>query len=150
MDAESLKELGETIHDAMVQFAIKEGEWSPDLAGGCAVGSWLLHQEAKKKLDLHVEFHCNGGHAWNEFNGYIFDITAKQYGVYDKVFIVSKDDLQSVYNSWHRGEYTRSRRDPIDRVNTTWPFKQQPANYQIEWLDRFRAKVTFKDRRSND
>jgi len=148
MDIKNLRILGEVIHDAMIDFTLKEGGWSSTLAGGCAVGAWFLHQEAKKKLDLNVEFHCNGGHAWNEFNGHIFDITATQYGVYDKVFIVSKFDLISVDNSWwYRGEYIGSVRYLIDRVNSNWPIKQQPANYKIKWIDKHKAKVIFKDRR---
>ena len=147
MDASGLKELGETIHNAMVDFSIRGGDWSPDLSGGCAVGSWLLQQEAKKKLDLDIEFHCNSNHAWNEFGNHIFDITATQYGAYDKVLIVPKSNLESVSNSWHRAMYTSAKREDISQVNTTWPVGQQPANYKIEWAGRYKARITFKDRR---
>lgn len=148
MDANSLKELGETIHNAMVDFSLQGGDWSPDLSGGCAVGAWLLRQEAKKKLDLDVQFHCNGSHAWNEFGHHIFDITATQYGAYDKVLIIPKSNLDMVSNSWHRAMYTSLKRRTIDNVNETWPNYQQPANYEIEWAGQYKARITFKDRRT--
>jgi hypothetical protein len=141
--------LGEAIHNAMVDFFIdNDAEWSRDLAGGCAVGSWFLQQEAKKRLGINIDFHCNGNHAWNEFDCHIYDVTATQYGAFDKVFVLHKNLIDTaIANSWHRAMYLDHERSSIEEINQDWPRGQRPNNFKIEWLGQFKAQITFRPTR---
>jgi len=144
-----LQALGEHIHDAMIELHRSGAtSWTKDLAGGCAVAAWFLYKESRKKLNLNIEFHCNGGHAWNEFQGHIFDITGTQYGVLEKVFVVQRNNLDSVTNSWHKAMYDSFKRRTIDEVNAHWPTDQQPANFRLKWLNKSKAYITYKERRT--
>jgi hypothetical protein len=143
-----LQALGKKIHDAMLEFAKSDdGHWDNGLTGGCAVGAYLLMKEAKAKLGLDIEFVCTGSHSWNQFNDYIYDITATQYGgVKDKVYIVHLKHLDLVDNVHHKGEYKSVQRDSIETVNRTWLKDQRPANHRIEWINQRKARVIYKEK----
>jgi len=78
-----------------VRAAFEEiGSCNCDLAGWCGTASSHL-AEAAKRLGIHgVDICVGSGHVYCMYSDNIIDITATQFGVQDKVFIVSLFDLK--------------------------------------------------------
>jgi hypothetical protein len=131
--------LGEQIHEAM-QETLDSG-WGYDLGGGCAVGAYFLMAEAKRKLGLDVEFVCASNHAWNEYDGHIYDITATQFGVIEKVFVSPLDLSAPTIKSSQEYHYKSLTRRTLAYVNKEWPDYQSPNGYELTWVQPNKARV---------
>lgn|SRR5574337_87983 len=141
-----LIELGEKIHNALIEARSQQGlGYNKRLGGACAVGSYLLMQEAKYLFNLDLKFTATSGHAWTEFKGHIYDVTATQFDRKEKVYspkrtALSKDDSNDLC-SWY---YHSQNRIDLKEINNTWPDYQCPKNYQLIWLFGVKPIITFK------
>jgi hypothetical protein len=140
--------LGEIIHDALLEYRHKTrtSAFTSNLMGACAIASGLFVVEAKRKHNLDIEFMVSHNHAWTEYRGAIYDITATQFGNFDKVFYCPKKAVANL-TDWHRNNYRVSNSDIIYRdindVNHGWPEDQRPANYRLKWINQYKARVIF-------
>jgi hypothetical protein len=135
-----LQLLSERLHDALLDHQKEFNSWSQNLAGACAVGSHLLVTEAKRKLNLDVNLWAVTGHVWAEYWGEIYDITATQFGHTGKLFNIKKELISTHGPSWNYYYNSRSFTD-LDYINKAWPISQQPKNYQVKWLNQYRARI---------
>ena len=140
-----LVRLGEQIHDAL-KAANKNGvaQYHSNLGGACAVGSYLLIQEAKSLLNLDLKFVATEGHAWTEFENRIYDVTATQFSRDEKVFHWSRDELNSISGDeeclWY---YKKKSRIDLKHINDSWPDYQKPQNYGLIWLFDAKPIITY-------
>lgn len=82
-----------------------EQERSPhygtNLTGLCGISSFILKKAFEKygyKANLvYGNFYQQGGHAWIECDGFIWDITATQFGEKEKVLITHLYDERYIY-----------------------------------------------------
>lgn len=145
--------LGEKVHNALRDFSSKESNQDIhyDLSGGCAVGSALLAREVQKKLGLHAEVVGVPGHAWMECKGYIYDVTAIQFQESaPKVRTLSvqtarkgsKDRWNGInyYSDYYSG-LAYIFRFGLDHINKKWPKGQRPENYELKWLNQYKARI---------
>jgi hypothetical protein len=100
-----------------------------DLCGACAICSVALCKSLKKfgyKPDLvngmYEGYAC---HCWVELDGKIYDITATQFGLKDKVFITDVDDF-----NYLEKEYINN----VEEFFKKWVGEQKPYKYRIEKL----------------
>lgn len=140
--------LGTKIHDAMHDYVVRVGHtnhWDYDLEGGCAVGSYFLLREMKKKLGLDATFIAGPCHAWIEYDGYIYDVTASQFDIPEKVFILEKSKVSSIVGGflYSQAAYNAPEcdRETIDYVNEWWPTAQRPIQYKLRWLNQYKARI---------
>jgi hypothetical protein len=137
---DGLVKLGEIIHDAMLAWAKENDSWIfyPSLKGGCAVGSALLVRQAKYWLGIKANFVAGWSHSWVEYDGYIYDLTATQYGCPDKVRVlpIAQVNEASIYASVD----TRK----ISFVNQTWPRGQRPKEFQLVWRNPNKAVLSTR------
>ncbi len=132
--------LAERLHNALLDYHDKNRVWEDSLAGACAVGSYLLASEAKRKLNLDVKLVAVRGHAWTEYRGQIYDVTASQFGHKGKLF-KAKREVLSVAETWWHSYYTEKERIDLNYINSQWPNSQQPKNYQVKWLNQYKARI---------
>jgi hypothetical protein len=140
-----LRVLGEKIHNAMVKY----GRFGEELGGSCAVCSYLFLTEAKRRYGLNLQFKAVHEHAWTEYHGVIYDLTATQFQEKPKVLIVDRDSLDEVVTSGNlRQLYQTDARILLDWINKEWPYYQQPQNYKIRWINQHGAKIVYKEKSS--
>lgn len=136
-----LKALGERIHNAMV----KHGAFGKKLGGSCAVCSYLFATEAKQRYGLDVQFKVVYGHAWTEYKGVIYDLTATQFEEQPKVLVVGRDKLDTeVASDYLRRLYRTDAHMTLAWTNKEWPDYQQPQNYKLRWVNQHAAKILYK------
>ena len=137
--------LGEKIHNALQEHIKRDGStyiWK-ELAGGCAVGSWLLVDQLKKKHGMQATFVASSTHAFAEYGDFIYDVTATQFGVINKVLVTHKSEIHKLSSSWLKSAYTSDTRNGIKHVNEEWPEGQQPRNYRMIWNNQYKATITY-------
>lgn len=134
--------LGKKIHRAMKEF----GEWGDNLIGGCAVGSSLLVSAAKKKLVVNMRFRATSSHAWTEYQGVVYDITACQFDSVGEVLTLRKQSIQSDKEAWYVRNYylNNDRNKSIRHVNRTWWKEQRPCNFGLQWINQHKARIIDK------
>ena len=92
-----IKNIAKQVRKAFEEIAENEKEYSygnwkefhNSLRGYCAAASVQLYYACKKK-GIKLKLIEGIGHAYNEFDDYIIDITATQFGRYPKVHIRKK------------------------------------------------------------
>jgi hypothetical protein len=127
-----LVKLGEKIHDAMVNSKM----FDRDLAGSCAVTSWLFLTEAKRKFNIKLEYKVVYGHTWTEYHKTIYDLTATQFGEDQKVFVVPRSKIKSKVKDFTLQKYYLTGKFyNLDWVNREWNMDQRPANFSLRWLN---------------
>jgi phage gp46-like protein len=111
---------------------VDRGWWYPSgptlsrLAGYCAIGSKILYnlaQEAKWTKVVAVQGkYDEEDHCWVEYKGWILDVTATQFNIKHKVYVLKKnrDRGASMYQKWYNGL----------KLNG-WPKDQIPATYGL-------------------
>lgn len=140
-----LVRLGEQIHDAL-KAAHKNGvaRYHSNLGGACAVGSYLLVQEAKRLHKIDMQFVATDGHAWAEFKNEVYDVTATQFNRDEKVFHWSRDKSKPITGDedclWY---YRKKSRLTLKHINSDWPDYQQPKNYGLIWLFDAKPIITY-------
>src|SRR5574337_1068867 len=80
-------EIAQAIHEGLFRFVktSRNKYFYSDLAGACALGSFILYEELKNlglfpKFVLGTHHHCCfGDHCWVELNNDIIDVTATQF-----------------------------------------------------------------------
>ena len=87
-DLNKIKNIAKKIRKAFEEIEKKEN----DGFGGYGLGGYCVRAAAQlylacKKAGIKVKIVEGVGHAFNEFDGYIIDITATQFGKYPKVHI---------------------------------------------------------------
>jgi hypothetical protein len=136
--------LGEKIHDALVEASLKGvGKYSRNLAGACAVGSFLLVQEAKRWFGMDVKFTATSGHAWTEYRGEVYDITATQFSREEKVFNIQKSMLDTFTDDMLGFYYLSKHSKTLKEINNEWPDYQRPENYQVKWIFHHKAHIIY-------
>lgn len=134
--------LGECIHNALKEYTEEAySSFSANLCGACAVGSGLLVREAKRKFNMNLTFKAAPHHAWTEYRGVIYDITATQFGAREKVFIIPAKSLNVIKSAWHKTQYMSDSINDIDFINEDWPSDQRPINYKVKWLNQYKCKI---------
>jgi hypothetical protein len=135
--------LGESIHDALVECSRKEKEFSLDLEGACAIASAFLVKEARRLFGMRMTFRATYNHAWTSYKNNVYDITATQFGLKEKVFTSSYKRIEAMKDCWQRECYMKPRTVTLDRVNNHWPGYQRPDNYELSWINEYKARVVF-------
>jgi hypothetical protein len=133
--------LGEAIHNALVECSLKEGQFSDNLEGACAIASSFFIKEAKRLLGMRISFMATVSHAWTSYKGNVYDITATQFGRKEKVFTSSYKSIQAMKDCWMRECYMKPRIVTLDRINNRWPSYQRPINYRLNWVSAHTARV---------
>lgn len=90
-EIEKIKDIAKKIRKAFEEIERKEDYseaslWGFDLGGYCGRAAIQLYL-ACKKSGIKIKIIEGIGHAYNEYNGHIIDITATQFGKYPKVHI---------------------------------------------------------------
>lgn len=127
MDKIKLKTLALTVRD-IVQRKVQQAAIdmdaalgaADDLAGTCGYASWALWQVLPGSHLVLGEWD-GYTHAWVEYDGYIVDITATQFGAFARVRLLLKTSKRA---SLYYREHMNS--DAEDQV-TEW--------YPVEWRD---------------
>jgi len=134
--------LGKKIHRAMKESCL----WCHDLCGGCAVGSALLVSAAKEKLGINMRFCATTYHAWAEYRGVVYDITACQFDSVGEVLTLRKQSIQSDKEAWYVRNYylNNDRNKSIHHVNRTWWKEQRPCNFGLQWINQHKARIIDK------
>jgi hypothetical protein len=82
----------------------------------CAIASHLLYKLAKKnniKINFHVGKFKSYDHAFNSYDGKIIDITATQFGLKNKVYVIDSE------NPYYKIHFSNEK--AIDYVEHYWP-----------------------------
>lgn len=145
-----LMDLGEKIHNALKElYRNGDGKYTVNLAGACAVGSFLFMQEAKRRFNLDLQFKATSGHAWTEFENEVYDITATQFSRSEKVFNIHRDNFDQVKDDdfcvWY---YRQTKNLSLKKINETWPDYQRPDNYRLVWLFDTKPIITYSKSKS--
>ena len=102
---------------------------SEDLCGACAICSVALCKSLKRfgyKADLvHGMYQGYACHCWVELDGKIYDMTATQFGIIEKVFITDIDDFDYLEKDYISN---------IDSFFKQWVRTQKPYKYRIDKL----------------
>ncbi len=102
----TLKKIAKIVRIIVEKNAANDGSiscWS-DLSGACGYASYGLHKVLPES-ELVMGIYKGETHAWVELGDKIIDITATQFDIRDKVYIVKKGGKRSEnYKSIHRGE----------------------------------------------
>ena len=113
-------------------FLENELNWSSDLTGACAIGSflvWKLLQEYKPTLV--VGDAPDMGHCWVKVRGKVVDVTATQFGDYPPVLVLpiqkySKLDFVKQFSTKLINE------KGLENLKEEWPKFQTPWTYSNE------------------
>ena len=140
--------LGKKIHNALLN--CKDGDWtSPNLECACAVGSYCFMLAARKYLKIKMAFKASDGHCWLEYNNKIYDVTATQFGIKEKVFVLPKDKVPNLKNSLLRNQYKDANADMVKDINHLgpfgWPKEQKPITYKL-LIDNDEAIIIRRDK----
>lgn len=137
--------LGGKIHDALVEFAEENNEepFSLDLCGACAIGSYLLVKEARRRFGIRLNFKATNGHAWVEHRGLIYDITASQFDYPYRIRVRHRRHVEpkEMGSRHYLDQYQERGREAIESVNYDWPFCQRPKFYDLKWVNQHKAKI---------
>lgn len=127
----TLIQLAQKIRDGLDEYVarFRPSHIDSDLMGACAIASYFLMREARKKgikVELFVGVHnsCDiGQHVWICHDGFIVDITATQFGYDDKIYIAPES---------HEDYYIKYREDDaLDEIKD-WG-EQSPWSYHSYW-----------------
>lgn len=147
-------ELGHSIRSAMEEFAASDenpGDISSgDLSCGCAVASYFFARELRRRLGISAKFVATQNHCFVEYNRYIYDLTATQFGRKEKVYVIRKtygiDPLlvEEQTGSGYLGRaYTTKDRRGITYVHRDWPVGQRPKSYRFSWVSPVKARIRY-------
>ena len=138
-----VKEIAESVREKCRLYALKDGNYCPDLTGLCAIASYILKSSLRKeKIKSRVicgvfdessnfEFWENeeeDNHCWLEVDNEIVDITASQFGLEDIHITVAKDsrykknlEIKRIKLLKDRGwpDYQLPRKDIVKKILTT-------------------------------
>lgn len=118
-----VKKIAKRVRKKVEGFSKTTDFYFPDLECWCAISSELLYRELAKHgipSTFVVGSYKGYGHAWIEVNGCIVDITATQFGVTKRVYVVKNTNKK--YNGKLFGKAA------FNDVYTTWP-ADQTLNY---------------------
>lgn len=137
--------LGKKIHDALIDFQNRHEEiWYSNLCGACAVGSAFLVRKAKERLGIRIRFVACDSHAWTEYNDTIYDITAKQFGIDEKVLVLPVSKIHTISEPYLRIDYESRGRRTLKEVEATWPDEQNPRLYRISMPVIGKPVITYR------
>ncbi|MFA5048279.1 MAG: hypothetical protein WC516_04625 [Patescibacteria group bacterium] len=83
---EKIKKIAKKVRNVFEKIEENEGWAGCRLGGYCGRAAIQLHL-ACKRVGINIKISEGIGHAYNEYDGYIIDITATQFGGYPKVHI---------------------------------------------------------------
>lgn len=141
--------LGNKIHDALIEHAetypVETCGFYEDLCGACAIGSALLIKEAKRLLNVTLTLKCNQGHAWTEYHGMIYDVTASQFGHERRVKALKRGRLDGeiVSLDLYRYETLNSGQSALEEINESWPSLQRPKHWDLRWINQHKAQLKY-------
>ena len=147
-------EFGETIRSAMEEFAVSDGNPGDilpgDLSCGCAVASYFYARELRRRLRIYANFIATQNHCFVEFNRYIYDLTATQFGRTERVYVIKKpygkdyEMVRDMTGSGYLGSaYTTKNRLGVSYVHRDWPRGQRPIDYRLTWIDANKPRIRY-------
>lgn len=94
----TIRTIAKQVRKAFEKIEEDENGYGGNLGGYCFRASYQMYLLCKKE-GINVDIIEGCGHYYNEFNGYIIDITATQFGKYPKIHIKRyKTNIPEFYN----------------------------------------------------